>query len=428
MRIRFYNARILTMEKGDAIFHGELHVEENRISYVGEQNEFSIIDRGKWDEEIDCNGNLIMPGFKNAHSHSPMTFLRSYADDLPLQKWLYERIFPMEAKLTDEDIQTFTKLAILEYLTSGITSNFDMYLDNRNHAKVSLDYGYRTVFCGSINDHVGSPSWLRNQYDTINNMGELVSLRLGLHAEYTTKKETIEAVADMAHEMKQPVFLHLAETEKEVKECKERYGKTPVAFLESLGLFDYGGGGYHGVWLTKEDCLILAKRKVSIVTCPGSNIKLASGIADLYRLQKYGITLGIGTDGPASNNALDMFREMYLAAVLTKVKREDAAVLDARNILHMATRGSAQVMGLHECETLKPGQLADLIMLDLHRPNMQPEHDIEKNIVYSGSKQNVKLTMVNGKILYRDGEFYLPESEEEIYVQVKYALSRLKKR
>lgn len=259
-------------------------------------------------------------------------------------------------------------------------------------------------------------------------MGELVSLRLGLHAEYTTKKETIEAVADMAHEMKQPVFLHLAETEKEVKECKERYGKTPVAFLESLGLFDYGGGGYHGVWLTKEDCLILAKRKVSIVTCPGSNIKLASGIADLYRLQKYGITLGIGTDGPASNNALDMFREMYLAAVLTKVKREDAAVLDARNILHMATRGSAQVMGLHECETLKPGQLADLIMLDLHRPNMQPEHDIEKNIVYSGSKQNVKLTMVNGKILYRDGEFYLPESEEEIYVQVKYALSRLKKR
>ena len=430
MKIRFYNARILTMAEGEEIFHGELHVDGERIIYVGtskneDENTRQTI---QWDEEIDCKNNLLMPGFKNAHSHSPMTFLRSYADDLPLQQWLYDRVFPMEAKLTDRDIQIFAKLGIMEYLTSGITANFDMYLDNCNHAKTSLELGYRTVFCGSVNDYVGSVSWLQEQYDTINSMGDLVSFQLGLHAEYTTKRETIEAIADLARQMKKPVYLHLAETKREVQECKERYHMSPVKFLDSVGLFDNGGGGFHGVWLSDEDREILATNKVAIVTCPGSNVKLASGIADLVALQKSGIPLAIGTDGPASNNALDMFREMHLAATLAKVKREDAAVMDARDVLRMATVGGARVMGLTDCETLTAGQLADIIMIDLHRPNMQPEHDIQKNIVYSGSKENVKLTMVNGKILYRNGKFYLPETEESIYAQVRQAMANLDNR
>lgn len=422
MKIRFYNARILTMVEGQRIFHGELQVEGNRIVYVGSGD---AAPKNSWDEEVDCENNLLMPGFKNAHSHSPMTFLRSYADDLPLQQWLYERVFPMEAKLTDEDIQVFAKLGIMEYLTSGITSNFDMYLDNRNHAKSSIELGYRSVFCGSVNDHVGSPSWLLEQYHTINEMDDLVSFQLGLHAEYTTKCDTIEKIADLARELKKPVFLHLAETEKEVKECEARYQMSPVRFLASVGLFDYGGGGFHGVWLDDADREILAKHNVAIVTCPGSNVKLASGIADLDALQKSGITLAIGTDGPASNNALDMFREMHLAATLAKIKKEDAAVMDAKDVLRMATVGGARVMGLTDCETLTKGQLADLILLDLKRPNMQPEHDIEKNIVYSGSKENVKLTMIDGVIRYRDGEFFLPMSAEDVYKDVEKAMKRL---
>lgn len=426
MKIRFYNARILSMVQGEEIYEGEVHVEGNRITYAGP----SLCEMNKdkctaWEEEIDCKNNLLMPGFKNAHTHSPMTFLRSYADDMPLQKWLYERVFPMEKKLTDEAIVTFAKLGILEYLTSGITANFDMYLDNRNHAKASLEMGYRSVFCGSVNDFVGSVSWLREQYERINSMGNLVSFQLGLHAEYTTKRETIEQIADLSHQLKKPVFLHLSETDKEVRECEERYGMTPVRFLHQLGLFDFGGGGFHGVWLDEGERELLAENQVSIITCPCSNVKLASGIADLPSLQKAGVRLAIGTDGPASNNALDMFREMYLAATLPKIKYRDAAVMDACEVLRMATVEGARVMGLTECETLSAGQLADLIMIDMSQPNMQPENNIMKNLVYSGNKMNVKLTMVDGRILYRDGSFYLPEEAEDIYCRANELVKQM---
>lgn len=425
MNIRFFHARILTMREGEEIFEGELHVKENRITYVGPPLQKKE-SRSLWDEEIDCEGNLLMPGFKNAHSHSPMTFLRSYADDLPLQEWLQKSVFPMEAKLTDEAVRLFAKLGILEYLTSGITSNFDMYLDNRNHAKASLEWGYRTVLCGSVNDMVGSADWLYEQYQEIGSMGDLVSFQLGLHAEYTTSRKTIEQIARLADKIKKPVYLHLSETRSEVDECIGRYGVSPVRFLHQIGLFQYGGGGFHGVWLDEKDREILASDHVAVITCPGSNTKLASGIADLVSLQKAGILLAIGTDGPASNNALDMFREMYLTAVLQKIKHRDAAVMDAIEVLRMATVGGARVMGLKDCETLSKGQLADLIMIDMSQPNMQPENDIEKNLVYSGSKQNVKLTMVNGKILYRNGSFYLPEAAEDIYRQVNEMTKKIK--
>lgn len=413
-RLRFYNARILTMAEGEDIFEGEVRVEGNRITYVGPEKKNEDKPTA-FDREIDCEGNLLMPGFKNAHSHSAMTFLRSFADDLPLQEWLYERVFPMEEKLSPEDIRALAKLGILEYLTSGITSNFDMYVDNYAHAEASLSMGYRTVFCGEMNDFTGSLERTKEEYEDLNSMDPLVSFRLGIHAEYTTSRPLIEGMAELAEEYKAPVYLHLSETEKEVTECRERYGMSPVKFLDSVGLFNYGGGGFHGVWLDEEDIKICGRRHISIVTNPGSNAKLASGVADLIRLEEEGINLALGTDGPASNNALDMFREMYLAAVLQKLKRRDAAAMDAAKILQMATVGGARAMGLTDCETLAEGQLADLILIDLHRPNMQPENNLVKNLVYSGSKENVKVTMVNGKILYEDGCFYVGEDAEEIY-------------
>ena len=336
MKIRIYNARILPMTEEKAghfqIVEGEIQIIEDKIAYVGsseivpsgcgstgkEQSASGADD--KWDREIDAQGNLILPGFKNAHTHSGMTFLRSYADDLPLLDWLNKQVFPMEAKLTPEDVYLFSKLAVLEYLTSGITSNFDMYVDNYQHAKTSVQMGFRTVFCGELNNFTGSLARTREEYETLNKGDELVSFRLGVHAEYTTSRELLEGMAELAHEYKQPVYLHLAETKKEVEECKMRYGMSPVQFLDSIGLFDYGGGGFHGVWMDETDRNICREKKVSIVTNPSSNAKLASGIADLPALKKAGINLAIGTDGPASNNALDMFREMYLAAVLPKLK------------------------------------------------------------------------------------------------------------
>lgn len=422
MRIRLYHARILTMKEGYEIQEGEVHVEGNRILYVGPHKDEAVT----WDQEIDCEGNLLMPGFKNAHTHSAMTFLRSYADDLPLQEWLQERVFPMEAKLQEGDIYVLAKLGILEYLTSGITTNFDMYVDNFAHAGASIEMGFRTVFCGEMNDFTGSLERTREEYETINAMNPLVSFRLGIHAEYTTGRRLLEGIAELAQELQEPVYLHLAETKKEVEECYGRYGMSPVKFLDSLGMFEYGGGGFHGVWMDEADMEICAGKNVSIVTNPCSNAKLASGIADLIRLQKHGINLAIGTDGPASNNALDMFREMYLAAVLQKLKRKDAAALDAYDVLRMATVGGSRAMGLAQCETLQEGQLADLVMIDMHRPNMQPENDIVKNLVYSGSKENVKMTMVDGRILYQNGKFQIDEDVEEIYRKANEIIGRMK--
>lgn len=409
------------MTEGEPVFEGEVHVEGNRIVYVGPERE----QEKKFDREIDCERNLLMPGFKNAHTHSAMTFLRSFADDLPLQEWLYHRIFPMEAKLQEGDIEAFARVGILEYLSSGITSNFDMYVDNFAHARASVDMGFRTVFCGEMNDFTGSLERTREEYEKLNEMNPLVSFRLGVHAEYTTGRKLLEGMADLAHEYKEPVYLHLSETEKEVRECKERYGLSPVQFLDSIGMFDYGGGGFHGVWMSEKDMEICAEKNVSIVTNPCSNAKLASGIADLIGLQEHGVNLAIGTDGPASNNALDMFREMYLAAVLQKLKRRDASAMDAGEVLWMATVGGSRAMGLSDCETVAEGQLADLVLLDFHRPNMQPENNLVKNLVYSGSKENVKMTMVDGKILYEDGVFFVGEDPEELYRKANEIMRRV---
>lgn len=424
MKIRFYNARILTMEENAEIFEGELHTEESRITYAGK----GVAPNGEkdWDREIDCAGNLLLPGFKNAHTHSAMTFLRSYADDLPLQEWLYNRVFPMEAKLTKEDQVDLAKLGMLEYLTSGITSNFDMYLDNMCHAIASKELGYRTVLCGSMNDFGGTVPETEEEYYKINEVSPLVSYKLGFHAEYTTKGETIEELAKLAQKMKEPVYLHLAETKKEVDECYGRYGMSPVKYLDSVGIFEYGGGGFHGVWMNEEDMDICLNKNVSIVSNPSSNVKLASGVADLCTMLDKGINLALGTDGPASNNALDMFREMYLAATLQKVTKMEAAAMDAAAVLRMATTGGAKAMGLTDCDVLAVGKKADIIMINMHRPNMQPENNIVKNLVYSGSKENIKLTMIDGKILYENGEFFVGEDVEDIYKKANAIIKRCK--
>lgn len=418
MKIRIYNAKIITMTNGIDILEGELHIEDEHISFVGTQEDANkFLKETVFDREIDADGNIVMPGFKDAHTHSAMTFLRSYADDLPLQEWLYNKVFPMEAKLTEEDVFWFSKLAIMEYLTSGITANFDMYMKNEANAKASVDTGFRTVLCGSINDFGGTVEGIEDEYKHFNNYNKLLSYKLGFHAEYTTKKETLEGIVALAHKYKAPVYTHNSETRSEVEGCIERYGKTPTAFLDSIGMFDYGGGGFHCVHMTDEDLNICKERKIWVVTNPASNLKLASGIAPVKKMLDMGIGLAIGTDGSASNNCLDMFREMFLTTALQKVSIPDASAVDANDVLYMATVGGAHAMGLTDCDTLEKGKYADLIIIDLHQPNMQPLNNISKNIVYSGSKQNVKLTMVAGKVLYEDGKFNIGVSPEEVYIK-----------
>lgn len=417
--IRFYNGKVLTLKSGFEITDDEVWTDADKIVYVGKN-----CDK-KADREINLNGNLLMPSFKNAHTHSAMTFARSLADDMPLQPWLYDMIFPMEAKLTADDIYHLSKLAFLEYLTSGITACFDMYYFPEETAKASVDLGFRTVMTCGLNNFKESTEKLEEYFIKFNHYHELISYKLGFHAEYTTSETILKGVAKLAQKYEAPVFTHSSETESEVKECISRYGKTPTALFDGLGLFDFGGGAYHSVWVNDDDLEIYRKRSIYAVINAGSNSKLASGIAPVSKMLDKGIHLAVGTDGPSSNNALDMFREMYLIAATQKLNDSDAASTDANKILEMATVGSAKCMGLDDCDIIDTGKKADLIVIDLNRPNMQPINNITKNIVYSGSKENVKLTMVNGKILYENGCFICTDIEE-IYYHAQKITDRIK--
>lgn len=432
MNIRFYNARILTMEEERDIFFGEIWVKNERIVYVGDGRDTDAVYQKLgipcmiWDREIDCEGNLLMPGFKDAHTHSGMTLLRSYADDLPLNDWLNKQVFPVEAKLTEDDIYELTKLAVLEYLTSGITAVFDMYLTPDSIFSAFDEMGMRGVQVGGVNNFSQSPELLEEWYLKLNGKSPLQSFILGFHAEYTCSKELLMKISELAHKYRAPVFTHLSETGAEVEGCMERYGMTPVAFLDSIGMFDFGGGGYHCVHMSDDDIAIMKKRGLYVVSNPGSNTKLASGIAPITKFLNAGVPVALGTDGPASNNCLDMFREMFLVTGLGKLKEEDASAVGAMEVLKMATVNGAKAMGLDDADVLGENKFADIIMIDLQMPNMQPLNNIAKNIVYSGSKVNVKMTMINGKILYENGMFLTEEKPEDIYEKSNKIINKYK--
>lgn len=430
MNIRLYNARILTMEKNRPIFSGEIWVKNEKIVCVVDKDNESEEGAGElpdvsWEMELDCRGNLLMPGFKDAHTHSAMTLLRSYADDLPLQGWLNDKVFPLEKKLTGEDIYDLTRLAILEYLTSGITAVFEMYLTPDTIAQACMDMGMRCVLTSGLNDFTSSIGEVEEQYVKWNKKDSLISYQLGFHAEYTCSKALLYRVSQLAHKYQAPVFTHLAETEKEVEDCRKKYGMTPAVFLDTMGIFDYGGGGYHCVHMSENDMEVFRRRRLCVITNPASNMKLASGIAPIAEFEKHKIAVAIGTDGPASNNCLDMFREMFLVSGLSKLREKDAASMDAMRVLQMATVQGAKTMRLSSADVLAKGKLADIIMIDLHQPNMHPVHNVPKNLVYSGSKSNVLMTMIAGRILYRNGEFFVGEDPEGIYEKCERIARRI---
>ena len=409
MSVRFYNCRILTMQD-DKIIEGELWTENDRISYIGPAKEDS--DK-KFDREIDCKGNLLMPGLKNAHTHSAMTFSRSLADEYCLDDWLHKAIFPREAKLTPEHVYWFSKLADAEYLAGGITACFDMYFHKYDNAKAAVETGFRHVFCGAANDY-GGFDMLEQNYIDLNDYDPLVSFKLGFHAEYTTCEDNLKLMSDLAHKYNAPVYTHISETLSEVEGCKDRYGFAPAVLFDKLGIFDFGGGGFHCVWFTDEDRDIFKKRELWSVFNACSNLKLASGITPVYKFIEKDMKIAIGTDGAGSNNALSMFREMYLDTVLSNVETHNAASVDPYTILKAGTTGGALCMGLNDSDVLAEGKKADIIMIDMNKPCMQPENNIVRNIIYSADNDCVKMTMIDGKILYEDGKFTTLDINEVI--------------
>jgi len=421
MKTRFYNARILPLDGSTQHFSGELVVSGGRIAHLGKEGE----NTGAVDREIDCKGNLLMPGFKNAHTHSGMTFLRSLADDLPLQRWLTEQVFPKEAQLTPDDVYVLTKLAIMEYLTSGITMMFDMYFARESIAQAAIDTGFRAALVGCANDYGGSAQETADEYAKFSKLDPLISYRLGFHAEYTSSEPLMRDLSELVQQLRQPFYTHLNETRAEVESCVARSGMRTIEYLDSLGMFNYGGGGYHCVHVSEREMEIVKARGMSVVTCPGSNTKLASGVAPVYEYLKRGIPVAIGTDGPASNNCLDFFREMFLTTGLQKLAHGAEAV-GAIDVLTMACRNGAYACGFDDCDCLAPDKQADLILIDLQQPNMQPLNNIEKNIVYSGSKQNVSLVMIAGKVLYEKGEFFIGDDPARIYAEANRIIRGMK--
>jgi len=433
MNYRFYNARILTMEEGRDIFEGELWIREEKIIFVGTaeegRNYFKTHNSELivWDEEIDCHKNLLMPTFKNAHTHSAMTLLRSRADDMPLGDWLNKQIFPVEAKMTGEDIYYLTKLAILEYVAGGTSACFDMYLTPLTIADACREAGFRCVQVSAINNFSQTPELIEEWYNKINGKDPFNSYIFGCHAEYTCSEELLKKISDLIHKYNSPFYTHISETKDEHQGCYERHGMSPIQYLDSLGLFDNGGGGYHLVWAEDKDIDIMAKRGLYAVSNPGSNVKLASGIAPISDFMKKGVPVALGTDGPASNNSLDMFKEMFLVTGLAKLRDMDASSVDAAEVLKMATVNGAKAMGLNDCDVLAEGKLADIVMLDMSRPEMNPVNNIVKNIVYAGSKAHVKMTMIHGNIKYRDGQFDIGVAPKELYNKAEEIKARIDK-
>lgn len=425
-KLRFYNTNILSV-KDMTISSGELHTCGDKITYAGNNP-----PKGEFTREINLCGNLLMPSFKNAHTHSAMTFLRSYADDMPLNDWLFKQVFPMEDKLTPDDVYELTKLAALEYFSGGTTACFDMYFHPDYIEKAAIDTGMRLVLCGAVSggdnqaDFDSALTRLEDYMTRFNGKNPLVSFKMGFHAEYTTHISILKAIAELARKHKQPLYTHNSETANEVQGCIDRHGKTPTVLFEELGMFEYGGGGFHCVHMSDEDLEIFKRRGLWVVTNPCSNCKLASGIAPLYKMYNAGINLAIGTDGPASNNALDMFREMYLASVLQKIRENDAAAMPADAVLKMAVSGSALAMGLTDCDSLSEGKKADLTVIDLDQPNMQPLNNTVKNVVFAGSKSNVKMTVSDGVIVYENGEFPTLD-KEKIFAKANEIIAEKKK-
>lgn len=422
MKTLLKNARILKMTD-DQLIIGNLVIENDRIVYIGTDS-----DRfGPFDIVHDCKKNVIMPGFKNAHTHSAMTFLRSKTDDTSLQDWLFGSVIPRENHLRENDVYEMAKLAFLEYLTTGVTACFDQYYFPLSTAKAAEEMGMRVVLLGTYNKDFDLIQKLCDIYHKFNDKDGFVKYCLGVHAEYTLGEGELEKVVEACHVLKAPFYSHISETEKEVKSCYENRGMSPVAYFEKMGAYDYGGGGYHCCYFSEEDDDIFKRHNCSIVTCPGSNTKLASGVAPVSRYLEKGINVALGTDGPASNNSLDMFKEMTLVYALQKVTLKDPTAVPAFEILKMATVNGAKAMGLMDSDVLEVGKKADIIEIDLSRPNMQPLNNIVNNIVYSGSKENIKMTMINGRILYMNGKFYTKEKPSTIYKKVTRIGQRIEK-
>jgi 5-methylthioadenosine/S-adenosylhomocysteine deaminase len=393
-------------EQEELIANGFLSIKGGNISALGPMVELPTAITAK--KTIDGAGCLLMPGLVNTHTHAPMTLFRGLADDLPLMTWLNEHIFPAEAKsVNPEMVYWCSKLAAAEMILAGTTTVADGYFLEDRVAQAFADCGLRAVAAQGVIDFPAPGVLDPTQniaaaaqfIDDWQDRNDLITPAVFCHSPYTCSADTLKRAKDIARQKNVKLFVHVAETKAEVEQLQEQHGTTPVRYLDSLGILDRDTLCVHCVWLDEEEIAILAQCGTGVSTCPQSNMKLGSGIAPLKELLKRNIPVGLGTDGCASNNTLDLFREMDLCAKLHKVKEFDPTALPAGQILQMATWRGAEVLGLQEkIGSLAPGKTADLVLLDLQQPHLQPFYS-QDLLVYAADGADVSTVIINGRLV-----------------------------
>jgi len=426
--LRIDNVDVWTGVDRGIVRNAALEARDGAISFVGPAAALPPAEPGV--EHLDGEGMLMLPGFVNAHTHLAMTLFRGYADDMPLEPWLEEKIWPIEMKLQPEDVYWGSALGVVEMIRAGVTCFNDMYHYPEQGAQAALDLGMRALpsgvllgFIGDVKGNLQRAIEFTLEWQT---RGQgLVTAMLGPHAPYTCPDDLLADVAAAAQEHGLSIHIHLSETEHEVQESLAAHGVTPVRHLSDLGVLEGHVAAAHCVHLTDEDIAILTEKQVGVAHCPGSNMKLASGFAPVPELLASGAIVGLGTDGAASNNNLDLLEETRLAALIHKGRTGDPTTVNADQALRMATSGGAKALGIADhVGTLEVGKRADCILMDLCGAHTQPLFDGESQVVYAAHSSNVDTVIIDGQAKLRHHEF-VDVDEAQIIAKASACAHRL---
>lgn len=403
--------------------------EARKNMYVGTSGDIiayisDVMPEESYGEVYSGKGKVLLPAFVNSHSHAAMTLMRGYGENMSLDDWLFSRVFPFEEKLNSEAVYWGTALSMAESIRFGIVSSTDMYYFCEDVVRAVLDAGAKANVSRSISHFTDDDLYdsyrfkeTESLYRNFNGAGEgKIIIDMSIHSEYTTTPKAVKQLADFTKEIGANMHVHVSETKKEHEECKERHGGlTPVQYLNSLGAFDTPSVAAHCVWIEGEDYDILKEKGVTVAVNPVSNLKLASGVCNVSALLDRGINVAIGTDSVASNNSLNFIEEMKMFAISTKGTIYDPAVVSPVQTLAAATAGGARAQGRNDCGFIRVGNKADLIVLDIDTPYMRPSHNLITNIVYSASGSDIVMTMCDGRVLYKDGEYLTIDIERTYY-------------
>jgi 5-methylthioadenosine/S-adenosylhomocysteine deaminase len=438
MKTLIHNVEIITMDKEDRRYkNGVILVEGDTISYVGESSSFEsdVIRKISGESDlkvIDGKGMQALPGFVNAHTHIAMTAFRGYADNLPLWEWLTEKIWPMEARLEPGDTYWLSLLGAGEMIKAGITTICDMYMFMTDIAKAVSDCGMRAVLSRGLTEPQGKEE-MKQKLKEVEELAAWhgkadgrISTMVSPHAVYTCSPEFIKTCIGLAEKYDVGIHIHMSETAKEVSDCIKQYGKTPVAHLQSLGVFELPTLAAHCVHVTKEDMDIMAKHGVHAVHCPSSNMKLASGFAPVDEMLSKGINVSLGTDGASSNNNLSIWKEMSLASLIAKGYTGNARALPAKTAVESATLRGAKALGLEKSiGSLEAGKKADIQLINTEGLHYYPKEDPLVHMVYSGYSSDVNTVFINGRLVMDDRRL-LTIDEKEVIHEVDRITSRLR--